>query len=67
MGLSIPKKEIFFLDINKETSQTAINFFKKANLTIIKIILGPAIETFRKLKNDKKVFDMIFIDADKEL
>ena len=42
-------------------------FLKKANLdNKIKIILGPAIETFRKLKNDKKVFDMIFIDADKE-
>ena len=48
MGLVIPKEgNIICLDINKETSEVAINFFKKANLdNKIKIILGPAIETF---------------------
>ena len=67
MGLAIPKNgKVICLDINKETSQIATNFFKKANLDNIKIILGPAIETFKKLKNDKRIFDMIFIDADKE-
>ena len=67
MGLAMPKDgKVICLDINKETSQIATNFFKKANLDNIKVILGPAIETFKKLKNDKRIFDMIFIDADKE-
>ena len=68
MGLTIPKDgNIVCLDINKETSLIAKNFFKKANLDKkIKIILGPAINTLEKLKDDKKMFDMIFIDADKE-
>jgi len=68
MGLAIPKDgNITCLDINKETSEAAKNFFKKANLDKkVKIILGPAMNTLKKLKDDKKIFDMIFIDADKE-
>ena len=68
MGLVIPKDgNITCLDINKETSEVARNFFKKANLDKkIKIILGPATNSLEKLKDDKKIFDMIFIDADKE-
>ena len=68
MGLVIPKDgKITCLDINKETLRSSRNFFKKANLDKkIKIILAPAIESLKKLKNDKKKFDMIFIDADKE-
>ena len=67
-GLALPKDgNIICLDINKETSEIAKNFFKKANLDKkIKIILGPAINTLKKLKDDKKMFDMIFIDGDKE-
>ncbi len=68
MGLVLPKDgKITCLDINDKTSEAANNFFKKANLDKkIKIILAPAIESLNKLKNDKKKFDMIFIDADKE-
>ena len=68
MGLAAPKDgNITCLDINKETSEVARNFFKKANLDKkIKIILGPATNSLEKLKDDKKIFDMIFIDADKE-
>jgi len=68
MGLAIPKDgNIICLDINKKTSEIAKNFFKKANLDKkMKIILGPAINTLKKLKDDKKMFDMIFIDGDKE-
>ena len=68
MGLSIPKDgRIICLDINKETSEWAKIFFKKANLDKkIKIILAPAAKTLSKLKDEKKTFDMIFIDADKE-
>ena len=68
MGLALPKHgNIICLDINKETSEIAKNFFKKANLDKkMTIILGPAINTLKKLKDDKKMFDMIFIDGDKE-
>ena len=68
MGLSIPKDgSVTCLEINKETSEIARAFFKKADLDKkIKIILEPAINTLKKMKDDKKIFDMIFIDADKE-
>jgi len=55
------------LDINKESSEKAESFFKKANLeNKIKVILGPALDTLERLKEEKKIFDLIFIDADKE-
>jgi predicted O-methyltransferase YrrM len=55
------------LDINKETSEKAKSFFKKANLeNKIKVILGPALDTLKRLKEKKKIFDLVFIDADKE-
>ena len=58
---------VICLDINKQTSEVANNFFKKAKIDKkVKIILGPATGSLQKLKNDKKFFDMIFIDADKE-
>ena len=68
MGLSIPKDgSVTCLDINKKTSEIARTFFKKADLDKkIQIILEPAINTLKKMKDDKKMFDMIFIDADKE-
>lgn len=68
MGLSIPKDgSVTCLDINKETSEIARTFFKKADLDKkIQIILEPAINILKKMKDDKKMFDMIFIDADKE-
>ena len=68
MGLVLPKDgKITCLDINEKTSEEASLFFKKANLDKkIKIILAPAIRSLNKFKKDKKKFDMIFIDADKE-
>ncbi len=55
------------LDINKETSEKAESFFKKANLeNKIKVILGPALDTLKRLKKEKKIFDLVFIDANKE-
>ena len=68
MGLSIPKDgSVTCLDINKQTSEIARTFFKKADLDKkIQIILEPAINILKKMKDDKKMFDMIFIDADKE-
>ena len=68
MGLVIPKEgNIICLDINKKTSEVAKNFFKKANLEKkIEIIVSPAIESLKILIENKKKFDMVFIDANKE-
>jgi len=55
------------LDKNKETSDTANIFFKKANVDKkIDLLIGSAFENLNKLINQNKSFDLIFIDADKE-
>jgi predicted O-methyltransferase YrrM len=55
------------LDINKETSEKARSFFKKANLeNKIKVIVGSALDVLERLKEEKNIFDLVFIDADKE-
>jgi len=68
MGLALPKNsELITLDKDEKTSFVAQAFFKKANLSnVIKQIVKPALETLKDLKKDKKIFDLIFIDADKE-
>ena len=58
---------IISLDKNKETDIKAQIFFKKANQDKkIKTIIKPALETLKELKNDNLMFDIVFIDADKE-
>jgi len=55
------------LDKNKQTSDIANNFFKKAKVNNkIDLIIGSAVENLNKLINQNKSFDLIFIDADKE-
>jgi len=68
MGLALPKNgQLIALDKDEKTSFVAQGFFKKANLSnVIKQIVKPALETLKDLKKDKKIFDLIFIDADKE-
>ena len=68
MSLALPDDGILIsLDKNKNTSETAINFFKKAGQeNKIKTIIKPAIETLKELKSNKEKFDLVFIDADKE-
>ena len=68
MGLALPKNgQLIALDKDEKTSLVAQGFFKKANLSnVIKQIVKPALETLKDLKKDKKIFDLIFIDADKE-
>ncbi len=68
MALSLPKEgTVTCLDNNREISKNAEKYFKKANLdNKIKIILNNALESMKNLINDKKNFDLIFIDADKE-
>jgi predicted O-methyltransferase YrrM len=55
------------LDKNASTIKVAINFFKKANQEKkIKTIIKTALISLNELKKNNKVFDMVFIDADKE-
>ena len=68
MGLSLPiDGTVTCLDIDKEKSKKAEYYFRKANLeNKIKIIIAPAIESMNEQIKQKKIFDLIFIDADKE-
>ena len=68
MALAMSKNgSITCLDKNKITTGIAKNFFKKSHLeNNINIILGPALNSLNKLIINKKKFDLIFIDADKE-
>ena len=59
--------KIFALDKDAKTNQTAVNFFKKAGQdNKIKTIIKPALEALKELKDKNKIFDLVFIDADKE-
>ena len=68
MSLALPEDgSVVALDKNQETSNTAINFFKKDNQeNKIKLIISPALESLNNLKDQKQKFDLVFIDADKE-
>jgi len=67
MALGLPNDgSLIALDKNAETNSKAQSFFKKANQDKkIKTIVKPALETLEELKNDNLIFDIIFIDADK--
>ena len=68
MALALSEKgSIFALDKNQETSNIALNFFKKAVQDYkIKMIIAPALESLKNLTYEKHKFDFVFIDADKE-
>ena len=67
MALGLPNDgNLITLDKNIETNLKAQVFFKKANQDKkIKTIVKPALETLEEFKNDNLIFDIIFIDADK--
>ena len=67
MAIGLPDDgSLIALDKNIETNLKAQSFFKKANQDKkIKTIVKPALETLEEFKNDNLVFDIIFIDADK--
>ena len=67
IALGLPSDGLLItLDKNKETSNAAFNFFKKANQDKkIKIIIKSALETLKKIKEQSLKFDIVFIDADK--
>ena len=68
IALALPEVgNLIALDKNEATNKVAVDFFKKANQQIkIKTIINPALDSLNKLKKNNKIFDMIFIDADKE-
>ena len=68
MSLSLPSDgELVTIDKDIERSKIASSFFKKAKQeNKIKTVIGPALESISTLKKNKKSFDIIFIDADKE-
>ena len=68
MSLSLPSDgNLVTLDKDAERNKIASNFFKKAKQeNKIKIFVGSALESIANLKKNKKSFDIIFIDADKE-
>ncbi len=67
MALALPDDGLVItLDKDQKIINTAINFFKRGNLDKkILPIIAPALDTLKKMVNDKKTFDLIFIDADK--
>ena len=68
IALALPNDgSLIALDKNEATNKVAVDFFKKANQEIkIKTIIKPALDSLAQLKKNNKIFDMVFIDADKE-
>jgi len=68
MALSLPKNgKICTIDKNVKTNKIALNFFKQANVNSkFSIETNNAIFSLKKLLKNKKKFDLILIDADKE-
>ena len=67
MAMALPADGILIsLDKNPEFSNKAKYFYDKAKEKKIKQIIKPAKESLKQLKDTKKLFDLIFIDADKE-
>ena len=67
MALALPYKgKLITLDHDTKRIEVAKTFFKKANLeNKIETIVAPALETLKKFSKNEKIFDLIFIDADK--
>ena len=67
MALALPNGgKITTLDHDEKIVHVARNFFKKGKLdNKIETVISPALETLKKLSQEGKKFDLIFIDADK--
>ena len=68
MGLAMNKgSNLIAIDKDKETSEIAKNFFNKANLeSKINLLVKNASDGLDELFKNKEIFDLVFIDADKE-
>mgnify|MGYP000114902917 FL=1 len=67
MALALPNGgKITTLDHDEKIVHVARSFFKKGKLdNKIETVISPALETLKKLSQEGKKFDLIFIDADK--
>ena len=67
MSLSLPDDgNLIALDKNTETNKIATDFFKKTKQEKkIQTIIKPALESIKELKKERNIFDIVFIDADK--
>ena len=67
MALALPNEgKITTLDHDEKIVHVARNFFKKGKLdNKIETVISPALKTLKKLSQEGKKFDLIFIDADK--
>ena len=67
MAMALPEDgSLISLDKNQDFSKKAKQFYDEAKQIKIKQMIKPALESLKDLKNLKKVFDLVFIDADKE-
>jgi len=67
MALALPSDGFLVsLDKDHEISNKAKSFYEKAKEKKIKQMIKPAFESLKELKKSKQIFDLIFIDADKE-
>ncbi len=67
MALALPRDGILVsLDKNDEFSKLARNFYEKANEKRIIQMIKPALDSLKEIKSTGNIFDLIFIDADKE-
>ena len=68
MGLAMNEdSNLTAIDKNKETSEIAKNFFNKASLeSKINLLVKNASDGLDELFKNKEIFDLVFIDADKE-
>ena len=67
MAIALPDDgSLISLDKNTEFSKKAKTFYDKAKESKITQIIKPALESLKELKNSKRKFDLVFIDADKE-
>ena len=68
MALSLPKNgKVYAIDKDIKTNKIALNFFKEAKVNKkIFIETNNGINALKKLLKNKKKFDLILIDADKE-
>ena len=67
MAMALPSYgKLITLDHDEKVVKVAKNFFKKGNLeSKIETIVAPALDSLKKIIQEKKIFDLIFIDADK--
>ena len=67
MCLALPVNgSLISLDKDPQICKIAKNFYAKANEKRIKQIIKPALTSLEELTKSKDLFDLIFIDADKE-